>query len=433
MSKGKLTLQEKLAKRKYKIPSSFFFKGLAKLVLTPFLSPKYNPHYEIIDDINECDGPCFLIYNHQSRIDYVWLNQATYPRPLNFVVGYNEFFRSHLQFVFKLLNCIPKKNFNADIPAIKAISRIIKQGGCVCISPEGMSSITGHNQPVFTGTGKLFKHHKVPVYLCKLKGAFLTNHKVCLEERKGRVDVTMSRLFTPEDLEKLSIEEIERKCDEALWHDDYEWNKTARVKFDTHGRPCEHLHDLCYRCPRCGEEFHMLGKDDELKCLKCGNGAKMNDYFDFIPFDDTCIIPESPSIWVDEERKHVYQEIKNNPNFVFEEKVKIGYLPKYKYLKNQATSELCGEGIIRLTHEGFFYEGTRHGEPWSFKLTWEQLPTLGMVTDVTFFATYVDGEYYDFFPERPVVGKILLVTEEMHRLHFNKWKNFPWMEHIYKD
>jgi hypothetical protein len=177
----------------------------------------------------------------------------------------------------------------------------------------------------------------------------------------------------------------------------------------------------------------MLGKDDELKCLKCGNGAKMNDYFDFIPFDDTCIIPESPSIWVDEERKHVYQELKNNPNFVFEEKVKIGYLPKYKYLKNQATSELCGEGIIRLTHEGFFYEGTRHGEPWSFKLTWEQLPTLGMVTDVTFFATYVNGEYYDFFPERPVVGKILLVTEEMHRLHFNKWKNFPWMDHIYKD
>jgi 1-acyl-sn-glycerol-3-phosphate acyltransferase len=147
----------------YKIPSSFFFKGLAKLVLTPFLSPKYNPHYEIIDDINECDGPCFLIYNHQSRIDYVYTVEAAYPKKLNYVIGYNEFFRSHLQFVFKLLNCIPKKNFNADIPAIKAISRIIKQGGCVYISPEGMSSITGHNQPVFTGTGKLFKHHKVPV------------------------------------------------------------------------------------------------------------------------------------------------------------------------------------------------------------------------------------------------------------------------------
>ena len=223
--KKKETLQEKLARRKYKRPNKFLYKALNKVVIKPFLAPKYNPHYEIIDDINECEGPCFLIYNHQSRIDYVWITQATYPKRINFVVGYNEFFRGHLQFIFKLIHNIPKKNFNSDVACIRGMNQIIKQKGVVCFSPEGMSSITGHNQPVATGTGKLLKHYNIPVYCLKTRGGFLTNHKVCLDERTGRVDATLYKLFTPEDLEKLTPEEIELKCDEALWQVDYVWNK----------------------------------------------------------------------------------------------------------------------------------------------------------------------------------------------------------------
>ena len=55
-----------------------------------------------------------------------------------------------------------------------------------------------------------------------------------------------------------------------------------------------------------------------------------------------------------------------------------------------------------------------------------------MVTDVTFFAIYYQGKYYDIFPKEPVVGKVLLTVEEMHRMHVNAWKNFPWMD-TYKD
>lgn len=431
MGKEKLTLQEKLARRNFKIPNKFVYKALSTCVIKWFLQPKYNPTYNIIDNINDCDGPCFLIYNHQSRIDYVWINQATYPRPLNFVVGYNEFFRSHLQFIFKLMNTIPKKNFNSDVVSIRGMNKIIKAGGVVCFSPEGMSSITGHNQPVALGTGKLLKHYKIPVYCLKMKGAFLTNHKVCLDERKGRVDTTLYKLFTPEQLETMTPDEIERKIDEVLWHDDYEWNKVERIKYNTHGTPCTHLHDLCYRCPRCGKEFDMIGEKDYIKCNSCGNGAHMNDYYDFIPFDESCVIPVSPSKWVDEERKVVYKQIQD-PNFEFSFDVKIGTLPEHKFLKDYKTSELCGEGRVTINHEGFFYNGSKDGKEFNFKIDYKFLPTLGMVTDVTFFALYYQGKYYDVFPKEPVVGKVLLTVEEMHRMHVNAWKNFPWMD-TYED
>ena len=48
------------------------------------------------------------------------------------------------------------------------------------------------------------------------------------------------------------------------------------------------------------------------------------------------------------------------------------------------------------------------------------------------FSFYVNGEYYDFFPEERVVGKILLLVEEFHRYHENVWKNFPWNDYMYE-
>ena len=231
--KIKPSLQDKLMKRRFKRPNAIAYGFLYHFVLNPFIAWKVNAKYHIVDNINACKGPCFLISNHQSRMDYIYTVQAAYPKRLNFVAQHNEFFRSHLHWIFKVANVIPKKNFNPDIKTIKSINAIIKQGGTICIFPEGTTSICGHNQPSFIGTGKLFKHHKIPVYMTKIQGGFLTNHKCCLDIRKGQVDVTLTKLFDPEDLENLSVEEIEAKIDEAIWVDDYEYNKTARIKYDT--------------------------------------------------------------------------------------------------------------------------------------------------------------------------------------------------------
>ncbi len=432
MAKEKMTIEEYLKHRKVKQPNKFIWWFLNKLVVKPFLERKYHPTYHIIDDINKEEGPCFIVYNHSSRSDFIYLTQAAYPKRMNFVTGYNEFFRSKFKLIFKLLGQIPKKNFAQDMLCMKGMREVIKDNGCVCFSPEGMSSITGHNQPVVPGTGKLFKHYKIPVYVLQLRGGFLTNHKVCLDDRPGKMDCTFKKLFTVEDIDRLSVEELDLELDKALWSDDYEWNKTARVEFKTKGRACTHMHDLCYRCPKCGEEFKMIGENNYLKCTACGNGAYMDDFYDFKPFDETCVIPESPSKWVDEERVQVIKDIRKDDNYSISVNVKLGELPKYKYLKDPNTSVITGEGLVTVDHSGLTFKGTRSGSPFEFHMNYELLYTYCIVTDCTYFGTYYNGEYFEFIPDKPVVGKFLLVTEEMHRLHVNKWKNFPWMDYMYE-
>lgn len=429
--KTKQTLQEKLAKRKYHLTNRFFY-FIYRTISTNFLIKKYKPQFTITDDINKCEGPCFLVWNHLSRIDHAYVMEAAYPRRINIVAAWVEFFRSHLALPFRLNNVLPKKNFTQDIPGVKAMLSIINQGGCVCFSPEGMSSIYGTNQPVVPGTGRYLKHFKIPVYFLHLRGQYLANTKVCLDQRTGsRVEAEMRLLFSPEQLETLSADEIESQMNEAFRHDDYAWGRENHIRWKTFGRICEHLNEICYRCPCCGAE-QMIAENDVIYCNACGSGARMNDNYEFEPFDGTCELPVSPSEWVRQERKQMIRDIRADENYSVSVPVQLGDVPKYHYIKKKRTSEPCGDGILTFDHKGIHFDGERRGEPWHFDLSYSVVYSLIIETDTTNFGLYVGGDYYEFHPEAPVVGKLLLLTEEMHRLHFNTWKNFPWNSDLYE-
>jgi 1-acyl-sn-glycerol-3-phosphate acyltransferase len=423
MLKTKRTLQEKLYARKIKQPPKIIYCALGYLWRALYFK-RLGLSAEIRDDPRKCSGPYIVVSNHASRLDYIYTGAVLLPDTLNFVAGYNEFFRSHLAGIFRLLQIIPKKNFTPDVYTVKEISRVIRGGGRVILFPEGMSSIGGGNQPCAIGSGKLLKHFGVPVYVCRISGGYLTSTKYCLDERPGRVDVAIEKLYSPEQLSRLSADEIQLRLDEAIQNDDYEWNKTAQVRYDGHGRTAHRLHTLLYRCPRCGGEFAMRAQGDTIRCAACGNGARLDETYRLIPLDETCVVPETPRRWFDDERRFVRGELQDKA-FRLTERVKLGVLPEYRYLKKQATSEPAGEGEITLDHSGFRYRGTKRGEPFAFHIEPKLLPTYGMCTDVSRFYTFYEGVFYEFFPETECVAKWLLATEELHRLSGGEWKDFP--------
>ena len=48
----------------------------------------------------------------------------------------------------------------------------------------------------------------------------------------------------------------------------------------------------------------MKGEGDKIVCSACGNGATMDDYYQFHPFDGA-VIPQSPYDWVESERRDI--------------------------------------------------------------------------------------------------------------------------------
>ncbi|HWQ58069.1 MAG TPA: lysophospholipid acyltransferase family protein [Clostridia bacterium] len=421
--KEKMTLQRKLALRRLHKPNYPIYRLLTFAVVKLMFEKKFGVTYTYKVNPKEFKAPFIVVGNHSSRLDYVFSSLAFLPHSLNYVAGYNEFFRSHLAFIFRLMQAIPKKNFVGDTYTIREIRRVAADGGNIILFPEGMSSISGSNQPCAIASGKLLKHLGLPVLRIGISGGYLTSTKYCLDERPGRVDVEVDLLFTPEQLAALSEQDIQSQLDRAIRHDDYEWNKTARVRFDGKGQMAKNLHDMLYWCPRCGTEFAMKGEGNKIVCTKCGNGAELNEYYDLIPLDDGCVIPGTPRVWWDMQRD-LARELVRDGSFVLREHVKLGTLPKYRYLKNQQTSEITGEGELTLDQDGLHFEGTRDGAPFSFSIDAKCLPTYGMCTDMSRFYTFIDGEFLEFFPDGRSVAKWLLTTEENHRRAGGLWKDF---------
>ena len=341
----KLTEQQKLEQRRLGPVNKAAFRFMVGLA-TVLFKKKYGVSFTYADDIRPYRGkPYIVVSNHASRVDYVFTAPAFWPDTFNFVVGYNEFFRSHLAGVLRAMQTVPKKNFVQQPYSIRQMIRIIRGGGRIIILPEGMSSISGANQPCALGSGHLLKSLKVPVLYTKIAGGYLTAPKFDLEDRPGRVDVTVGVLFTPEQLAQMSAEEIQAALDEKLYHDDYEWNKKARVKFDGKGRMAKNLHQLLFWCPKCGGELCMASEGDRIYCKNCGNAASLNEYYDLLP-EEGSVIPETPRVWFDMQREHVKARVAQ-PGFELRERVKLGTLPEEGFLKDQATSEITGEGELR--------------------------------------------------------------------------------------
>ena len=414
----KKTIAQELSERRISRPLPGIYRILV-WAMRLLYQKKLDMHFQRDIDVRKIKGPFIVVSNHASRMDYLYSAFAFECHRLNFVAGYNEFFRSHLKFILRFMQAIPKKNFTPDMYAMREMRRVIKKGGALALFPEGMSSISGANQPVAVGTGSFLKAMNVPVYMTLIKGGYLTNTKYCLDERPGRTEITVGQMFTVEELKTLTAQQVEDRLNTELYHDDYAWNKTARARFEGHGRMAHDMHTLLYKCPRCGTEFRMKGEGDIIRCLECGNGAVVNEYYDLVPFDSDCVIPDTPGAWLDWEREEVKKEIAA-PDFRLTERVKLGVLPEYEFLTDQKTSIITDEGTLILTHEGLRYEGAAE----SFSLTTDQTPTYGMCTDVSRFYTFVNGQFREFYPENAVTEKWFLATEELHRLHGGKWQDF---------
>lgn len=427
--KNKKTIDEAICARQVKVPNRIVYNLLGRLWKALFFK-RYGVKVTFNFDFRKEKGAYIFISNHTSRMDYIFNSLPLLPNTYNFVIGYNEFYRGHLATIFKILNTIPKKNFVADNYAVTEMNRILKSGGRLFLFPEGMNSISGANQPVATGTGKFIKHYKLPVYYSVIKGGYLTCPKYAEDERPGTVEVVYDRMFTSEELNELTPEQIEDIMNEKLYHDDFKWNKERGYTYKTNGKAAENLHDLLFWCPKCGSQFTMLGKGDKIVCSRCGNGAELDEAYNMHPLDETCVIPETQTEWFKLEREVIKKEIADE-NFSFSANVKLGTLPKYELIKDSAaTSLIAGEGILTIDRSGLTYNGTRDGQPYTFHIESVNLPTYGMCTDMSRFYTFYKGEFVEFYPETRCVEKFFIATEELHRLTGGKWKDFKFADKL---
>lgn len=429
----KKTTSQIIKDREIKQPSRFI-NGLFRFLINPVYNTPCKAQYiRHVNPNNYKNEPLLIVCNHASRFDFAFVQGAMKKRRINFVAAEEEFHRTKFKTVFAWAHNIPKKSFVPDTTAIRGMTTILRKtkNGCVCIFPCGLSTVGGAQQPSVAGTGKMIKHFGVRVLAVRIHGAYLVCPKFDTKERYGKVEVELDELFTPEQIKDLSMEEIERKVDEAIYTDDYEWNAMRQYSYNRKDkRYAENLEQILYKCPKCGAEMQMEGRGIEIKCKACGNGATLDDKYNLNPIGDS-VIPCNPREWYDWERREMRRDVANH-EFCLDEHATLATQPTYGYIKENVVGYPVGEGMIHIDHEGFSYKGTRDGKPFEVFIPRDLLYTTIMNVDGSFFSTYASGEFLMFTPDSPSSVRWNMAIEEIYRHHGGKWQNFPWFDYDIK-
>lgn len=400
-------MEAKPPKHKKPMRPSLVLRTLANLISVVDL---WKAKYKTIGSLPpKSEGPCLVLMNHSSFIDLPIAQRIMYPRPLSIVCTYDALIGKKK--LMRWLGCIPTRKFVTDLALIHDMKHALSKGVNVLMYPEAGYSLDGTATPI-PKLGKLVKMLGVPVVFIKTEGAYtrdpLYNE---LRIRKVPVSANVSTLFSKEDTQKLSVEELDAGLDLAFTFDNFEWQKEKQISVDTPDR-ANGLERTLYLCPHCEAEGQMKGEGTYIKCEACGKSYRLTEFGQLIASDGDTEFSHIPD-WFRWQREKVREELTNG-TYSLDIPVKIGIMNDFKALY------MVGEGRLSHTLEGLHLTGC------DGKLDYKQKALSSYTLNADFF-WYEIGDIisigdsralYYCFPEQSVpVAKTRLATEELYKLH----------------
>ena len=362
--------------------------------------------------------PYLLLSNHMSFVDFELVSLGTYPHRVNNVVNIDGFYMR--AWLLEWIGAICTRKFTTDLHLVRSIRKVLERGDVLCMYPEARYSPAGTTAYLPESLGMLVKKSKVPVVVALHHGNYL--HSPFWNFRKKRkvpLYTTFTKIWDPEDLEKLSVEEINEGLKKALTYDDYKYQKDNGILI-TEPYRAEGLNKILYQCPSCKTEHKMGSEGAELFCTECGKRWYLNEDGSLKALEGETEFSHIPD-WFEWERAEVRAQIERG-EYTFEDDVEVYSLPRcYKY-------EPLGFG--RLTHDpeqGFVLTGHYRGRDYRIQRTPLQTNSLHVEYDFLRIKPFdlVDistenDSFYCYTTKKDVITKLAFATEEIYKIELEK-------------
>jgi len=288
-------------------------------------------------------------------------------------------------------------------------------GDIVVLFPEARYSLCGTTAILPASLGKMVRMMKVPVVTLIMNGHHINSPVWNLKNRAVRpVESELKLLFTQEETQTLSIDELNEKIVEAFQYDDFAWQKERGIKVTKKTR-AEGLHKVLYQCPACKVEYKMSSKETILRCDECKKEWEMSELGELSAKTGETEFSHIPD-WYEWECSNVRKEVEEG-TYSFESRVRIESLPNdKKFIKFEE------RGSLTHNMDGFRLTGSYKGQP--YDISWPaaimhschiELDYLGKGADCVDLNTSDDTLY--LYPEDCVfsIVKIAIATEELFK------------------
>ncbi len=360
--------------------------------------------------------PYILLCNHNAFYDFKVATRAIFPRRATYIVAIDGFINR--EWIMRQVGCIGKRKFINDMGLVKQIKRSLELNHVTMIYPEARFSLVGTTHLLPESLGKLVKLTKAPVATLITHGNHLSQPVWNLRYRKVHTEAELTQIVTAEEIDSLSVEEINKRINDAFIYDDYAWQKEKGVKISEVFR-AEGLEKVLYKCPACLVEGKMKGNGPILKCHSC-----QKEYFMETDGTMSAIVGDTEfshiPAWHEWQREEVLKEILNG-TYHFEHEVSIDSLPNSTGFFN------LGKGILKHDKNGFVIHGKSHeGEEYTLTKTPEEHYSIHIEFnyfgrgDVISLSYPRDTYYFSSHDPDFLVTKAHFATEELHKLAKNK-------------
>jgi len=302
--------------------------------------------------------PYFLLCNHNAFLDFKVMTRAIFPHRANYVVAIDGFIGRG--WLLRAVGCICNRKFVKSINLVKNMLYARNLGDVVVLFPEARYSLCGTTAVLPKSLGKMARKMNIPVVTLMMHGHHINSPVWNVGNRRVKpIESELKLLFTQEQTQSLSIDELNDKIVEAFQYDDFAWQKEKNIIIKKKPR-AEGLHKVLYQCPACLVEYKMSSNGSTLRCESCGKTWTMSELGELKAQTGETEFTHIPD-WYEWECANVRKEIEDG-TYSFSSQVRVESLPNDKRF-------IVFKERAMLTHniEGFRLVGSYEGEPYDIK------------------------------------------------------------------
>lgn len=209
--------------------------------------------------------PYLILSNHQTSLDPFNI-AVSFRRNIYYMASIDLFVNKFTGGIISYLVApIPKEKSNADITAIKNCVRVIKEGGTICLFPEGNRTYSGTQCYIDPAISKLIKLLKVPVILYNIQGGYGVEPRWASNVRKGKSHGYIREVLEVDEVQAMSNEDLYERVKSSL----NVIEAPSKNKYKSKKR-AEKLERVLYLCPTCGHTDGIYSEGNKVKCHHCG-------------------------------------------------------------------------------------------------------------------------------------------------------------------
>ena len=406
--------KKKYKTAKYPIRQPIYLMGL--IYLLSFFATLFKKHKVERINMKGLKPPYLMLSNHMSFVDFELAALGTFPHRVNNVVNIDGYYRR--PWLMEWIGAICTRKFTMDLHLVKSIRKVLSRGDVLGLYPEARYSPCGITSYIPESVGMMVKRNKVPVVAVLHRGNYLHSPPWDFRrKRKVPLHTTLTKILTPEEIEVMSVDEINEKIRAALTYNDYAYQQERGILITEPFR-AEGMHKILYQCPHCHTEFKMATAGAEIFCTECGKRWTLNENGTLSANEGETEFTQVPD-WYEWQRSNVIREVEEG-RYSFADDVEVYSMPRCWNFENL--------GRAHLTHDiedGFVLEGHYNGE--DYRIHRHPLQTNSLHVEYDWFrvkkadnidiSTETDSFYCYFENAENVVTKLAFATEAIYIKH----------------